>query len=248
MILRSKHLAPILFAAFVIGIGGTMVFNLWQTTSTKIPVTYTSGEFAGEYDPMDIRGSYTFAEIGELFEIPLEGLATAFGIGDRENPGAFECKELEELYGEMESGEVGTDSVRWFVALYRGLPYTPNDDTLLPSPAISILKHRLSEAEVEEIRNRTVSIPGLKPEAEGTQTGAATTTYTGEEVGVVKGKTTFGELLSWGVPNEAIEEALGLPVGKPGTTLRDYTIENGIEFSSIKDALQAAVDEALGKQ
>jgi hypothetical protein len=66
--------------------------------------------------------------------------------------------------------------------------------------------------------------------------------------GEVRGKTTFGELLSWGVSKEAIELALGLPIGKPGTAVRDYCAENGIEFSSVRDALQKAADQALSGQ
>ena len=72
------------------GIGGTMVFNLWKTEGggggqgsggVQIPVTFQVGEFAGEYNPADIRGSYNFGHISELWEIPLAELGTAFGLG-----------------------------------------------------------------------------------------------------------------------------------------------------------------------
>jgi len=137
------------------------------------------------------------------------------------------------------------------VALYTGLPYTPEEDTLLPSPAISVLKERMSEAELEEVKAKTASISG--PAAAAAPDGTAATaeqgnTHTESEAGQVKGKTTFGELQSWGLGKEEIEKTLGLPVGKAGVTVRDYCIENGIEFSSVKGALQAAVDRLLGKQ
>lgn len=261
MTLRSRHIVPIILAVFIIGIGGTMIFNLWQTTSSKVPATYTSGEFAGQYNPADIRGSYSFGDIQEAFAVPVAGLAKAFGVENSENPAAFLCKELEDLYGEADNGEIGTDSVRWFVALYTGLPHAPEEDTLLPSPALSVLQERMSETEIEEVKAKTASLARLIPAGTDVaakdettaapEAGAAAEqadTQTESEAGEVKGKTTFGELQSWGVSKEEIEEALGLPVGKAGVAVRDYCIENGIEFSTVKEALQAAVDRAMGKQ
>jgi hypothetical protein len=251
MTLRSKHVVPIVLAVFILGIGGTMIFNLWQTTSSKVPATYSSGEFAGEYNPADIRGSYSFGDIEEAFAVPVTALAEAFAVDDTENPAAFLCKSLEELYGAMENGEVGTDSVRWFVALYTGLPYTPEEDTLLPSASISVLRERLNETELETVRAKTVDLSAVSQEyGAGPESPAPeqTDTHTETESGEVKGNTTFGELLSWGVSKEAIEQALGLPIGKAGVTVRDYCIENGIEFSTVKDALQRAADQALGNK
>jgi hypothetical protein len=251
MTLRSKHVVPIVLAVFILGIGGTMIFNLWQTTSSKVPATYSSGEFAGEYNPADIRGSYSFGDIEEAFAVPVTALAEAFAVDDTENPAAFLCKSLEELYGAMENGEVGTDSVRWFVALYTGLPYTPEEDTLLPSASISVLRERLNETELETVRAKTVDLSAVSQEyGAGPESPAPeqTDTHTETEAGEVKGNTTFGELLSWGVSKEAIEQALGLPIGKAGVTVRDYCIENGIEFSTVKDALQRAADQALGNK
>jgi hypothetical protein len=57
MNIRSKHIGPIILAAFIIGIGGTIGLNLWRTTSSKVPAKFTSGEHEGEYNPADIRGS-----------------------------------------------------------------------------------------------------------------------------------------------------------------------------------------------
>jgi len=244
MTLRSKHLLPIILVVFILGIGGTMLFNLWQTTSSKIPATYTSGEFAGQYNPADIRGSYSFADISDVFGVPVADLARAFAVENLENPAAFLTKQLEEMYGEVQNGEIGTDSIRWFTALYLDLPYVPEEDTLLPSPAVSVLRERLSEEQVAELEARTVNLSDLKTApAPGEEEPL---TYDEEEVGVVKGNTTFGDLESWGLSEEAIERAIGLPIGKPGLSVRDYCIEKGIEFSTVKSALQTAVDEIMG--
>jgi len=256
MTLRSKHIVPIVLAIFILGIGGTMIFNLWQTTSSKVPATYTTGEFAGEYNPADIRGSYSFGDIQEAFSVPVEALATTFAVDDAEDPAAFLCKSLEDIYGQVGNGEIGTDSVRWFVALYTGLPYSPAEDTLLPSASISVLRERSSEAELETVRAKTVNLAALGEataadsrgaDQEATESSAADT-HTETEAGEVKGNTTFGEILSWGVSKEAIEQILNLPIGKAGVTVRDYCIQNDIEFSTVKDALQTAADQALNKQ
>ena len=249
MTLRSKHIAPIVLVVFILGIAGTMIFGLWQTTSSKVPATYSEGEFAGEYNPADIRGSYSFGDIEEAFAVPVAALAKAFAVEDADNPADFLCKSLEDLYGAAENGEIGTDSVRWFVALYAGLPYSPEEDTLLPSTSISVLRERLSESELEAIGAKTVSlaadVSALAASApEDGQAAEQTDTHTESEVGEVKGKTTFGELLSWGVSKETIESILGLPMGKAGVTVRDYCIENNIEFSTVKAALQEAADQA----
>lgn len=249
MTLRSKHIAPIVLVVFIIGIGGTIFLGLWQTTSSKVPATYTEGEFAGEYNPADIRGSYSFGDIEEAFGVPVAALAEAFAVEDTDNPAEFLCKSLEDLYGATENGEVGTDSVRWFVALYAGVPYSPEEDTLLPSPSISVLQDRLTEEQLETVRAMTVNLTGLSESVPAdSQTAEQTDTHTESEAGEVKGKTTFGELLSWGVTKETIEEIMGLPIGKAGVTVRDYCIENNIEFSTVKDALQEAAHQALGIQ
>jgi hypothetical protein len=256
MTLRSKHIVPIVLVVFVIGIGGTMLLNLWQTTSSKVPATYTSGEFAGEYNPADIRGSYSFGDIEEVFAVPVAALAEAFAVEDTENPAAFLCKSLEDMYGATEDGEVGTDSVRWFVALYTGLPYTPDEDTLLPSTSIAVLREQLSETELDTVRSKTITLSALREstaqdsQAADTQETAAQAadTHAETEAGEVKGNTTFGELQSWGVGKETIEQILGMPIGGAGVTVRDYCIEKGIEFSTVKGALQAAADQASGGQ
>lgn len=237
MKIRSKLIAPLVAAFFTIGISGTMVLNLWQTTSSKIPVKFASGEHAGEYNPADIRGSYTFGDVSKAFAVPVEALAQAFGVENLENPNAFKCEELEDMYGELEEGEIGTDSVKLFVALYSGLPDSPEETTRLPSPAIGVLKEKLSEAELQEAKSLAVNIAGMKPvSAEQAEDHDSTVDTT------VKGNTTFQELLDWGISRQEIEAALGMPIGKPGVSVRGYCEEKGVEFFGIKTALQKMVD------
>ena len=139
----------ILSAIFVVaGIALTMALGLWQTETDKIPRKLQSvtaqlpqseaqPESATQYDPADIRGSYTFGEISELFNVPLSEIATAFGLTQAE-AGAFQVKGLEARYPDA-AQEIGTASVRMFVAYYLGVAYTPSEETYLPASAAGVL-------------------------------------------------------------------------------------------------------------
>ena len=278
--LKSKHLAVIVPVVFAAGIGLTIAFNLWKTETEKVPAAYTSGEFAGKANPADIRGSYTFADIVKAFPVPLEELARAFGV--TENPAAFQVKSLEGAFEGLPAGkELGTDSVRLFVARYAGLPFEPGETTVLPAAAVEILakKGGFSAEQLADLQARAVgaeltaaepaavpaaksaaatapaatsSAPAVSPPAEpaaaaapavsGTEASSATHTTVAERT--VKGTTTFKDLTDWGVAEADIRKVFGGDVGASGTSLKDYCTEKGIEFSTVKTAIQNLVTAA----
>ncbi len=59
----------------------------------------------------------------------------------------------------------------------------------------------------------------------------------------VTGKTTFQELLDWGVSKEAIQKVIGGELPDTATVVKDYVTGKGMEFPTIKTALQAEVDQ-----
>lgn len=246
MNLRSTHLAIIIFVFLFGGIALTSVTGYWQTTSSKIPATYKDGEFAGESDPADIRGSYTFGDISTSFDIPLEDLGQAFGV-DPERYTTFECKELESIYASLkeEGKEVGTASVRYFVALYKGLPFNLTESIYLPEHAVDILKEKasLTEAEMLSLEKITISLPEVNasdpalPVDQELELEHETTSDN-----TIKGITTFQELLNWGVLKEDIEKILNDKMPSPQKNIKDYATEKGIEFSELKEKLQELVD------
>ena len=153
----------------LVGIMLTMVTGLWQTESEKIPRKLTTAIAQSTtngvsttvaqstvYDPADIRGSYTFEEISKLYGVPLADLANAFGLSEAEAP-ELQVKTLESRYPDA-AVEIGTASVRLFVAYRMGLPYTPADDTWLPARAVSILTERgqMSEAQISFVTEHTL--------------------------------------------------------------------------------------------
>ena len=91
---------------------------------------------------------------------------------------------------------------------------------------------------------------GPAPAAPATGTGAAGAAATADHAAAttedraIKGKTTFKELLDWGVSDADIKAVFGGEMGATGIAVRDYCTEKGIEFSTVKTTLQALVDAA----
>lgn len=251
MKLNSKILAVIIFVILFGGIGFTTAMNWWQTESSKVPATFSEGEAAGEYNPADIRGSYTFADIENSFGIPAAELAAAFAV-ETDDPSSVAIKDLEALYAESVAlgYEVGTASVRYFVALYTGLPYEISEETYLPRPAVEILTARggltadqrsyLQAHIVEPITAQVEPDPSAES-IEVTPTGEEH--ETSETDRLIKGKTSFQEVLDWGVPQEVIERILGVGMPNPLTKIKDFCAEKALDFETIKPALQAEVDK-----
>lgn len=163
--MKVKSYAVALFVLIVIfgSVAFTSYLGQWKTTTDKVPAKYTEGEVSGQYNPADIRGSYTFTQIQDAFGIPVDELGVAFGVKDPSKYAAFQVKDLETIYAPLaaQGKEVGTDSVRIFVALYKGLPITLTDTTYLPKPAVEILKSKatLSKEQGVFVDTHTVDIP-----------------------------------------------------------------------------------------
>jgi hypothetical protein len=247
MTITSKSLAIIVLVMLFGGIAFSSVMGWWVTESTKQPVTFSEGEFAGQANPADIRGSYTFGDIARSFGVTPEVLAKAFGITVAE-PAAFAVKDLEAI--NLDSGyEIGTASVRLFVAYYAGLPFdTTGQEIYLPQSATDILlaKGNLTPEQITYLEKYTVAVgasaPNLEPVVKQTPIPVETSSVTGEEY-IVKGKTTFGELITWGVPREIIEGLIGTTMPDPAMTVKDFASANGLSFETLKPALQTEVDK-----
>jgi len=255
MNLTSKSLAGIILVILFGGIAFTTAMGWWATESSKRPAVYTEGEFAGQSDPADIRGSYTFGDIEKSFGIPSAILARAFNI-QTDDPAAFAIKGLEEIYAASEF-EIGTASVRLFVAFYNGLPFDLSTDMYIPENAAVLLKERvLTPEQLAYLESHTTPNPAAAtdslepapaqevesaPEAESTKSAATSEASTER---LIKGKTIFQEILDWGVSQEMIEQIIGGPMPSALVKVKDHCTENGLDFEIIKTALQTEVDKA----
>jgi hypothetical protein len=267
MKLNSYTLAVLVLVLLFGGISFSSVMNWWQTESSKVAATYTGGEFAGQANPADIRGSYTFGDVNKNFGVPLADLAAAFRLPAEVDPAAFQVKELESLYEGL-TVEVGTASVRMFVAFYKGLPYDlaaaeetylfpeakpilEGQNKLLPEQLAFLEAHlvpaaaegsALVEATPAATQEVNVQFTPAATQAVETQPTLAATEHVQPDK-TITGKTTFQNLLDWGVSQEMIEKVLGDTLPAPQTLIKDYATSKGAEFSTLKTTLQAEVDK-----
>lgn len=161
MKIKSYVLTLVIIIILFGGIGITKTLGLWKTESTKVPATIKSGEANGKYNPADIRGSYTFKDISDSFNIPVEILGEAFAVKSS-NLNTFKAKDLETIYASLkESGtEIGTSSIKMFVAYYLELPYEVTEESYLPKAAVDILKSKvkLSEKKLRYLESHFVDV------------------------------------------------------------------------------------------
>ena len=264
MKLQSIPLALMIFVLLFGGIAFSSAMNWWRTETQKIPVTFTEGEAAGQYNPADIRGSYTFGDVSRLFEVPLADLQTAFRLPADADPAAYPLKSLETQFADLPV-EMGTGAVRLYVAFYKGLPYeiSANSETyLFPEAAETLKAHGGMTPEQVAYLEGHILVDGAakSPEASAPTAADATPAGAASSAGAdatpaaapaehtppartVTGKTTFQELLDWGLSRETIEGILGGSMPAPQTVVKNYVTEKGLEFSTYRAQLQAALDQ-----
>lgn len=146
----------------LVGILFTSMSGLWVAQSTKLPDKLKQSEYSQKNDPADIRGSYTFSEISKLFNVPVEDLASAFLVEDG-NTGEFKCKDLEKIFADAPN-EIGTGSVRMFVAFYQGLPYDLSGSTYVIDRAAEILKQKssITSEQLSYLESHTITFSKLQ--------------------------------------------------------------------------------------
>jgi len=244
MIIRSKVLGLAVLGTLFVGIFISALLGLWKTKSERVPQRFKEGGAAGEFNPGDIRGSYSFGEISELFNIPLDMLGRAFRLPDDVDQSAFMNKDLEVLYADLEGDvEIGTASMRLFVAYYKGLPYASAEDAYLLRPAVNILKNqaKLTPEQISYLNTHVIEINASEGNPAKQGENATNDVDHSEGAQMVRGKTTFADILAWGVSEETIESVIGGEIPNGLILVRDYCTGNGLEFSTIKAALQAEI-------
>ena len=258
MNINSKTLAVLVVTILFGGILISSSLGWWQTESSKVAATFTEGEFAGQANPADIRGSYTFGDVEKNFGIPASIMAQAFNVSG--DPAAFQTKSLEGTA--TESGvEIGTASVRLFVAFYKNMPFDLSTDIYLPEAAAALVKQQKLTAEQSAyLETHTAKLaaagaattpavaataaPAAAPATDSTPKAESTSAAESTDR-LIKGKTTFSEILGWGVSQASIETVLGKPMPTdPASSVKDFCTANSLDFEVIKPALQAEVDKA----
>lgn len=150
MKISIKNLTIIILIVFFGGIALSNSLGVWKTESSKIPGKINSGSSAGQYNPMDIKGSFTFNDISKSFNIPIEVLASAFLV-PIEKANEFKCKDLENKYTDTQGKEIGTGSVKIFVAFYKGINIDLAEETFIPTVAAEIINKEGTPLEEQKI-------------------------------------------------------------------------------------------------
>jgi hypothetical protein len=137
-----------------------------------------------------------------------------------------------------------------------GLPYELTEEVYLPQPAVELLieEGKVAGEAAEALKAIAVEIPAVEASGEATGESAAESApeaavSTGEADGgavaedlVIKGKTTFREVLDAGVSEAEIRSAIGAEMPNPLTVIKTFCTEQGLDFEAVKTVLQALVD------
>ncbi len=244
MKLNSKTIGIIVIAILFGGISLSKGLNIWRTESTKVPVVFNEGEFAGEYNPADIRGSYTLEDINNAFEISPKEMANAFGLNNIDNPSLIKVKDLENIYSDLDGDkEIGTASVRYFVALYKNLPYEMDEEIYLPITAVKILinEAKINKEQEKYLSEHTVDVSNIEQYKDSSDNDSEKNNSEDNDEKLIKGKTTFKEVIDWGVSKEILEEIINEKIVDESLVIRDYCMKNGVEFSQVKEEIQKKI-------
>lgn len=223
---------PFLYGVLVLGVFLGVIYGFrWAGVWSISGKVDAQGErMAPAADNVEtIKGWMTIGEIAAVYNVPLPEMLAQFQLpGD--TPAETAVKDLE--------------SETFSVSGLRDWLQTRLDSGAAPQPEAST-----PPAPPEMV------VPTPTPEA--TQAGPTDAQPTGPQgsgSGVpdadhspterrVNARTTFQELLDWGVPVEAIQAIIGSDLPNPGTVVKDFVTAQGQEFSSAKNALQVEVDK-----
>jgi hypothetical protein len=225
--------------------------------TAKEPMRFKDGAFAGEAIPADIRGSYTLADTAFFYRIPLDLLGEAFMIPPQYvhlvRHGDFKkvYKDLARL-----GKELGNGSVVMFVSLFKGMPYEPHEPTYLLEMAVRILKERgkLSDDQMLYLDQHTIKLSEIGQvdfsfveEASGLDQSTKASLENDDQamLGVVRvdSNTTFQDLLEVGISMRLILEIIQAEkLSYTEQTIRAYCVQNGLQFSQIKDKFNQLLD------
>lgn len=214
------RISPILYGALVLVIflGAIFGFRLAGIWSVSGKVT-SSGEAVQPLsdDTDTIKGWMTLEQITAVYDVSLEDLLTQFNLPE-DTPASTAIKDLE-------SEEFSVTGLRdWLQSLKTSTQPTETQVSLPVTP-----------------------MPGFTATLVPAQ--LETTPLPSEHIAIdktVTGKTTFQDLLDWGVPAETIELIIGGELPALDTLIKDYVTQQGIQFSTIKAAIQVEVDKTKG--
>ena len=214
---------PILYGFLVLTIflGTILAFQAAGIWSVSGKLT-SGGEAVqpSDADVNTIKGWMTLDQVTTTYDVSLADLLAQFGLPADTPP--------ETAIKDLESDLFSVTSLRdWLTNRSEtSAPILPDDPTLAPVVPL------------EQVE----STPTPLPETTAPQAPTPAVTEHIAPDKTITGKTTFQELLDWGVSSETIQSVIGGQLPPLSTTVKDYVTSQGLEFSSTKTNLQAEID------
>ena len=248
--IKEKTIMITILLLFIGGYGLTNAMGLWHTETTKTPAKILSGEFEGENNPEDIRGSYSFSDIAIQFDIPVDTLKLAFEIPETTDAEAFKSKDIETLY---EGVEIGNDAMKAFVSLYKGMAYEL-EELILPDSAVDIILAKQAEMPADKVEALNTTRLSRMTVGEDLETSERVSENTTEstpestpesttEEPTINGNTTFAQVLELGISESNVAKIIGADIPNPAMTVKSYCLEKGMNFSEVKTKLTDLMPE-----
>jgi len=163
-------------------------------------------------DPTSIKGWMTLEQVVNTYNVSLADILTQFNLPST-TPVTTAVKDLE-------------------------------SDTFDTSALIAWLQSRTIPIEVPTITLEPINPTPVTPQV-ATEISEVITPLATEHLApdrTITGKTTFQELLDWGVPNEVFQTIVGEPITDYNLIIKDYAVGKGLAFSDIKTKLQTEID------
>ena len=200
---------------------GSKSLGIWST-SGKVSA---SGEQIqpSSGDVNTIKGWMTLEQITTTFDVPLADLLKQFDL-PADTPATTAIKDLESDLFSV------TNLKTWLQSRTQPAGSVVTSTVDSSQPVISTP----TETAAENSTPTVIITPAVT-------TPAPTIHITLEKT--ITGKTTFQELLDWGVAKEVIELVIGGDLPMSSTVIKDYVTGKGMTFSTIKTQLQAEVDK-----
>lgn len=217
----TKRINPIVYGIVVLSVFFSTILGFQAAGVWSISGKVTSSGDAVQPSAADvnsIKGWMTLDQITKTYNVPRAELLQQFEL-PADTPPSTPIKDLEsELFSV-------TNLRAWLQT--RGNPSTGGLAEITPATG----------EEAAATPQPTATAPALDATATPSPTEHVAPDRT------VTGKTTFQELLDWGVSKEAIQKVIGGELPDPVTVVKDHVTGKGMESPTVKTALQAEVDQ-----
>ena len=164
-------------------------------------------------DPSTIKGWMTFEQIVTTYNVPLADILAQFNL-PASTPITTAVKDLES----------DTFETSALIAWLQSLSVTSEVPVSTPDAVVA-----------------TPTPTSLTTEGSDSLTPTATEHLAPDRT--ITGKTTFQEIIDWGVTLESIQNSIGYEIPFPGVIIKDFAVEKGLAFSDIKTTLQIEIDQ-----